>query len=514
MPFFRTSEQATKGPPSVDWNDVQALVRSNFRDLKASAFVSFRFPDARNQEISNWLSALVTRISRCEKPAITRQAIAARSRALRSTQAVNIVFSAQGIQRLLAGKTLPPSFSQAFREGMSPHPSSADAKPRRSAYLGDTGTNDPTHWRWRDSDDGDARIDGMLLLYAIDDAALYDLLAKERQMMQENGILLAKHATSAQPVILSGKLLESAYEPFGFKDGLSQPILDSDRRDLREIEDQNQHSELAKRAVEQSVIRTGEVLLGYRNERGAVAGQIGAEFDARLKNGTYVVIRELHQDVTAFENYVRSAADAHFQRATQQQIDWIKERLIGRRQEGEMMTATNDVPSSTTASRNESLPSTTTLGNDVLYHPSDRFGLACPLGSHVRRANPRDSLAPDPGTAMRLGKMHRLVRRGRLIDKGPSPGLYFVALNADISGQFEHVQQNWINNDRFLGLNGEIDPISHFRPNEHTQMTIQRRPFNIRLKNIPQFVTVRGGGYFFLPGLTGLGQLAAAVLDT
>src|SRR6202008_1345058 len=45
--------------------------------------------------------------------------------------------------------------------------------------------------------------------------------------------------------------------------------------------------------------------------------------------------------------------------------------------------------------------------NDFRYQ-DDAHGFGCPLGAHVRRANPRDSL---PGGAERTMR-HRIIRRG------------------------------------------------------------------------------------------------------
>ncbi len=40
-------------------------------------------------------------------------------------------------------------------------------------------------------------------------------------------------------------------------------------------------------------------------------------------------------------------------------------------------------------------------------------------------------------------------------------------------------------------------------------MTVQDRPTNLRIENLPQFVTVRGGAYFFMPGIKALQALGA-----
>jgi hypothetical protein len=39
-------------------------------------------------------------------------------------------------------------------------------------------------------------------------------------------------------------------------------------------------------------------------------------------------------------------------------------------------------------------------------------------------------------------------------------------------------------------------------------MTVQDRPTNLRIEDLPQFVTVRGGAYFFMPGIKALQALA------
>jgi deferrochelatase/peroxidase EfeB len=115
--------------------------------------------------------------------------------------------------------------------------------------------------------------------------------------------------------------------------------------------------------------------------------------------------------------------------------------------------------------------------------------------------------------------MHRIIRRGRLYgERQWNPpersdhakptkgrGLHFICLNADIAGQFEMVQHSWLNGTHFNGLYHETDPFSHYRVGEGT-FTLQHRPTNLRI-NVPKLVTVRGGAYFFLPGIKALRSL-------
>jgi deferrochelatase/peroxidase EfeB len=157
--------------------------------------------------------------------------------------------------------------------------------------------------------------------------------------------------------------------------------------------------------------------------------------------------------------------------------------------------------------------------NDFLYYFEDRHGISCPIGAHIRRANPRDSIGPDPDTALRLSKMHRIIRRGRPYgerleltepaaqDGDGERGMFFICLNADIAGQFELIQHSWLNNPHFAGLHTGIDPFSHMEDPDNS-LVIQSRPINLNIPRPHPFVKVRGGAYFFLPGIEAVQALA------
>ena len=152
-----------------------------------------------------------------------------------------------------------------------------------------------------------------------------------------------------------------------------------------------------------------------------------------------------------------------------------------------------------------------------------------------------------------MSEAHRLLRRGRtfgpplfdpmllqqpstdaarralhdLQDDGQPRGIHFFCVNASISSQFEFVQQTWCNNPRVGGLHDNKDPVigdhgGDGQPASH--MTIPRssseppaggrdvpRDAAVALERtaaLPRFVTVRAGGYLFMPGLTALSFLA------
>ncbi len=93
-------------------------------------------------------------------------------------------------------------------------------------------------------------------------------------------------------------------------------------------------------------------------------------------------------------------------------------------------------------------------------------------------------------------------------------GLRFICLNANISRQFEFIQASWLANPKFEGLDetdplvGNRVPLSTGRPSDaFTRPRFERHCAGV-LPALPQFVHVRGGAYFFMPGISALRYLA------
>jgi deferrochelatase/peroxidase EfeB len=147
--------------------------------------------------------------------------------------------------------------------------------------------------------------------------------------------------------------------------------------------------------------------------------------------------------------------------------------------------------------------------NEFGFAEHDMRGEGCPIGSHIRRGNPRDTLSADGKESWSNVNRHRILRRGRPYGVPGQPrGLMFIGLNADIERQFEFIQQNWINDAGFGELRHERDPIIGWRVGDDDTFTIPRPPLRQRVHGMQSFVTPRGGGYFFLPGLRALAYLA------
>ena len=151
--------------------------------------------------------------------------------------------------------------------------------------------------------------------------------------------------------------------------------------------------------------------------------------------------------------------------------------------------------------------------NDFGYRLDDPKGLRCPLGAHIRRMNPRDSLE-DSIVDVRI---HRALRRGtaygpmlpegELEDDGAERGIVFIFMGTDLARQFEFLKSQWVNDGDFAGLGTEKDPL--IGANDGTgSFTIPRHPVRRRLQQLPRFAITRGGEYLFLPGIQALNWLA------
>jgi Dyp-type peroxidase family len=329
------------------------------------------------------------------------------------------------------------------------------------------------------------------MLYAVDDGSLERLYRSYADDLAANQLVEIKRL---------GSSMLGTKEPFGFADGLSQPTIDG----------------LGAAGRPADTIRAGEFLLGYPNEYGlyppspvlanrddprgilAVPGQRTRDLG---RNGTYLVFRELRQDVDGFWAYLTDATKRPDGTRDAAAATRLAAKMVGRWPSGAPLVLAPYADDPALAANNE-----------FAYYADDREGLRCPIGAHIRRANPRDSLPPKPGTdaSVAVGKRHRLIRRGRArgtVDGGPvDPGLFFVGLNASLRRQFEFIQGTWCGNPKFGDLYDDPDPNISTQPGR--TFRVPDRPVRRRVRDLPAFVTVVGGAYFFLPGVRALRYIA------
>jgi deferrochelatase/peroxidase EfeB len=128
--------------------------------------------------------------------------------------------------------------------------------------------------------------------------------------------------------------------------------------------------------------------------------------------------------------------------------------------------------------------------------------------------NPRRSLPFDG----KLVNRHRIIRRGITYgtplpdgagDDGQDRGVIFMCLQASIARGFEFVQTQWANGGNAFRLGQDQDVILGPQDTQGTaKMTVAGEPPYL-LGPLSRVVTVRGGEYYFTPGLNGLRHLAA-----
>jgi Dyp-type peroxidase family len=462
---------------TLDLADVQGLVARGYGNLRAATFLLLAIEDGAAAR--GWL--------RAASPAVTP------GDARPDDQALHVAFTSSGLERLGLAPQALGLFSNEFVAGMT--------TPHRTRILGDLEESAPSHWEW--GGPGGPAIDAALLLYAEDNVTLRALEDEQTTLLARGGVRLVRRLETAD---LDG------FEPFGFRDGVSQPIVEG----------------LSKTGPPETTVRAGEFVLGYPNEYGRYTDRPlldpaddpestlprDAEGSGRAdlgRNGTYLVFRQLRQDVAGFWRFLDAATRRRDGSSDAEARLLLATKMVGRWPSGAPLTLTPAADDPALAE-----------ANDFGYHAVDRRGARCPVGSHIRRTNPRDSLDPRPGTSdsYEVNRRHRLLRRGR--EYGPplsldealaggdsaDRGLHFICLNGNIQRQFEFVSHTWVNNPKFDRLYDDADPIVAPSAPVGGTFTMPGEGLRERVSNVPRFVTVKGGAYFFLPGLAALRFLA------
>ena len=492
-----------------EFDDLQALLRFGHGKLTDTCFLLLNIVDAA--AAGKWLATAPVSSAGAQSPT--------------PDTALQIAFSVAGLRALGLKESTIEGFSDEFITGMSGDES-------RSRRLGDVGRNAPQHWEWGGEPDRVPHV--LLLLYAAKD-----------------GVEAWKKTVADQQYSKAFQLLQilptqdiGSIEPFGFADGISQPQIDWTQRQSTDAHARDSFS---------NWVAPGEFVLGYPNEYGQFTTRplIDPQEDGLAsllpnapetpslkdlgRNGSYLVIRQLHQDVAGFWQFIDKATGSDPEKREQ-----LAASMVGRQRSGSPLAPLAAKPIPGIPQENP--------GNHFTYE-LDPGGHRCPLGAHIRRANPRTGDLPPGATGLvtRMLKMlgfgqnrpdedliastrfHRLLRRGRSYGPMLAPeeavkpdapaaehGLQFIALAANISRQFEFIQNAWSMSSTFGGVQQERDPLfgvrEPLRQGDATDNFNRPDPQGPMHKTccLPQFVTVRGGGYFFMPGLRALQFIAAS----
>jgi deferrochelatase/peroxidase EfeB len=338
-----------------------------------------------------------------------------------------------------------------------------------------------------------------------------------------------------------GTCLPSQKEHFGLTDGYGDPVFDGQYPAEAE---QTAAIGAGKILPDQSwaPLATGEFLLGYPDEaQETPPASRPFEF---TRNGTFLAYRKLHQNVASFRGLIDRAAAAYAGvnpvADLAQAREIIMAKMTGRWSDGCPLMVAPTVEAwqafrAREAAARESGDASAIADIERSYvdfkYRSDPDGAKCPMGSHMRRANTRDTLDPLALSANQkhwggsiLNNRRRMLRRGisygALDAAAPRDagehGMIFIALCASLFRQFEFVQQQWFQYGLDFNAGNDTCPlIGNHGPDAKFVIpgdpAAGTQPFVC--DRLPQLVEMRGGDYFFVPSMTALRLLGIGITD-
>ncbi|MEY2880597.1 MAG: hypothetical protein RLZZ15_2977 [Verrucomicrobiota bacterium] len=403
-----------------------------------------------------------------------------RQKAAAPTSAINVSFSHAGLAAMGVSRKKLATFPEEFAEGMA----------ARAELLGDRGPDAPKNWKFgRDPADTHVFVTVCGRTPEARDAMVKQLYAELKKV---GPAVKVTHS-------LDVGALENHREHFGYADGIGQPTIEGSGE--TEFPGGGTPGEKGGWAP----IKAGEFVLGYPGEAPSPVKVPAAPLG---RNGSFMVYRQLSQDVPAFRKFLQQQAKSTYDSDAPENVEKLAAKLVGRWRSGCPMSLSPDKD-------NPQLVKDWGQNNNFRYAADDEKhgkGAVCPVGSHIRRMNPRDAKIDG------LTRTHRIVRRGLTYGppfvegakgKATDRGVAFMAINASIERQFEFLQREWANNGEFAKLDAtEVDPLCGERK-AGAQFRVKLDDGRTKRMDLQRFVTLRGGGYFFIPSLTALKALAA-----
>jgi deferrochelatase/peroxidase EfeB len=299
-------------------SEIQSLIFGGLKFMPCGECLVFDLPNDVEQA-REWLRAVYPKIAFND------------GRRLRARAIVTLALSARGLGRLGLPVESLSTFPFAFVQGMT--------APSRRIILGDTGANAAENWRW-----GLTQPEVALLVYGVEQQDVETLIHEL--------VTLAGKLKMAQPHHIPLKrVTDNKREPFGFVDGLSQPVIRGTYKGKRYADPIH-------------LVEPGEFILGYPDNRGNLPPvptlAATADPDNRLPlvsppsefeltkvettrdvgfNGSFLVIRELEQNVAGFRSYCQEQAD-HLNRTNRLPAPYVVDqefvaaKLVGRWKDG------------------------------------------------------------------------------------------------------------------------------------------------------------------------------------
>lgn len=403
---------------------------------------------------------------------------------------LNVAMTAAGLRALGVPDRTLATFPHEFVDGM----------PARAVKLGDVGPSDPRHWMAPFADP--AAVHVMMTVHADDDAVLEAKVGDELAAAGRGFRVVAD---------LDGAKYDGETVHFGYRDSIAQPRFEG----IHDPDEGPDHQPLAP---------LGVALLGHPTAFEGVRFEVPRP-DVLGHNGSFDAFRVLAQDVSGFHDFLERGAEqlerhpgaaalladgeAHrwgSERAALREL--VAAKLVGRWRTGVPLERSPD-----TAFPQPPIPESEL---DDFGYSTDGDGARCPLGSHIRRSNPRDARIVQRST----GHTRRIVRRGMPYGPpfdtddpsthGEERGLLGNFLCASLIAQFEALQYDWLNlgiqDPRITGTN---DPLVGTNDEAFSRFSFPVGDDVVHLDGFPRFVTTRGGAYFFLPSVPALRHLGS-----
>lgn len=390
---------------------------------------------------------------------------------------MNLSFTYEGLSALRVPSTLLSGFAPEFASGAIGN----------ASKIFDVGDSAPANWEGK-------------MGVASEVHAIFSLFARTAHEMEwRTGELLAAISEAFRLTHRhDGKALPDGYVHFGYRDGLSQPFVAGGPRPARPYPYLGANKDGSSPA--------GDFLLGFKNTFGNQYSHVVANTSLG-RNGSFGAFRILKQDVEGFEDYLQTAAPKIGLSPGQ-----LAAKLMGRWRSG--------VPLALSPNGTSPIPSDRL--NMFLYESaapnqaeSDPKGVACPIGSHIRRGNPRDETVAGFFT-----QQARIMRRN--VPYGPpfnpeqpndgiERGLVGYFINADFANQFQFLMSQWLNTDNFAGgMISGVDPYVGAKSESSSDFTLPTSPTSsVKVSGFERFVITRGSAYCFLPSMTGLRYIAS-----
>jgi Dyp-type peroxidase family len=465
----------------------------------------------------------------------------------------NIAFSYHGLRQLGVPRASLQSFPDEFAMGMR----------ARRDILGDEGVSAPEHWDpvWN----GESKVDILVSINGQDETCLekryLEVTALAAQSLASDGTpgvtLLVGHRgpdgredLPYQPAAaIYVDKQPSSKEHFGFTDGIGDPFFKGTGSHESNLIGGGKVTGLPPQTrAGWEPLETGEFLLGYKDE--AFETPEAPSPKLLSYNGTFMVYRKLHQNTASFDDYLE-----HIGSEYPAGKEALAAKFAGRWRNGAPLSRFPDEQSANEFSERWSnakaaiaaakSPEARELAKREFSKLNEQFaafdykddleGGRCPVGAHIRRANPRSALQFGQDDAFEtpgaLSNRRRLIRRGLPYgdstnktdrqDRGDH-GIIFMAINASIRRQFEFVQQQWMNYGNDFRLANDKDALVGNQGTDQSghgtgHMVLQtsasdpKPPFFC--SKIPRFVETRGGEYFFIPSLTALRMIGEGSID-